>query len=196
MSRTRHAPRARMMRSMHTARHPLVLRRGMRVGGYGYSEQTGFPQMTVGAMDETTGGAVTWVAEKLLVWDTALPAPGELTGDDTSAINNARERGVFTEGLKTAVIKYQTAMGLKKKDGIVGPETYKSLGYTGKVDAPTPPRAPAGAGGGKKPVDNAPPSGPEESITDKAWFWPVAILVPTAAVIGGILFWPKKKAQS
>lgn len=32
-----------------------------------------------------------------------------------------------------------------------------------------------------------------ESIMDKVWFWPVAILVPTAAVIGGILFWPSKK---
>lgn len=51
----------------------------------------------------------------------------------------------------------------------------------------------SGGGGGASPVKTDAPPPPEESITDKVWFWPVAILVPTVAVIGGVLFWPSKK---
>jgi hypothetical protein len=43
------------------------------------------------------------------------------------------------------------------------------------------------------PVKGELPATMEESIMDKVWFWPAAILVPTAAVIGGILLWPSKK---
>jgi hypothetical protein len=58
---------------------------------------------------------------------------------------------------------------------------------------------PKSSGGGSvapSTVSAAPLSSPEESITDKVWFWPVAILVPAAAVIGGILLWPSKKKAS
>jgi hypothetical protein len=54
----------------------------------------------------------------------------------------------------------------------------------------------SGGGGGASPVKTDAPPPPEESITDKVWFWPVAILVPTVAVIGGILFWPSKKTSA
>jgi len=54
----------------------------------------------------------------------------------------------------------------------------------------------SGGGGGASPVKTDAPPPPEESITDKVWFWPVAILVPTVAVIGGVLFWPSKKTAA
>jgi len=55
------------------------------------------------------------------------------------------------------------------------------------------PKPKSSGGGGGSPVKTDVPAPPDESITDKVWFWPVAILVPTVAVIGGILFWPSKK---
>ena len=47
-------------------------------------------------------------------------------------------------------------------------------------------------GGTKAPEDAKLPDSKAGSITDAVWFWPVAILVPTAAVVGGLLLWPKK----
>ena len=42
------------------------------------------------------------------------------------------------------------------------------------------------------PANAAVPGSQGSSITDKVWFWPVVILVPTVLVVGGLLLWPKK----
>lgn len=160
----------------------------LRAYGAEYSKEKGFPQITLGATDEETGGAVTWAASALAKWGVTTEGGKVLDYPELADISTARDSGKFTSGLFAAVKKFQKAKGLVD-DGIIGPKTWKALGYTGNVargDSGAT-RAPA------TPVSAAPLPGPEESITDKVWFWPVAILVPTTLVIGGILLWPSKK---
>lgn len=132
-------------------------------------------------------------------WD-APAADGGATDTDKDALRMLLVTGEYTPAAKAAVLSFQKYAKYDYVDGVIGPETWRKFNKGDKgVNCPTPASSyvPSGGGaggkGGKNRVDNLGPGGSGESITDKAWFWPVAILVPTAAVIGGILFWPKKK---
>lgn len=168
--------------------------KGRHYAGFGYSESTGFPTITTGATDDNTGNAVTWVVLAL--------KKATYSGKDTAyldSLSGYTNRMKFGSKIKSEVEKFQSAKGLTA-DGIVGKNTYKALGYTGPVvtgetasgsaAASAPATAPAetgdtkAAGGGFS----------LENITQQVWFWPAAILVPTAAVIAGILLWPSKPA--
>jgi len=59
-------------------------------------------------------------------------------------------------------------------DGIVGPDTYKSLGFTGEVIT------------GEVSRSSGTP------LTQRAWFWPTTILVGALAAAAGIVFWPRR----
>ena len=166
--------------------HPPVVRRGAHpVIGYGaYDASKGYPQMRQSATDEMTGGAVSAVANSL--------AGKTYVGKDALKLSGGK-RGFFDAGLDQQVRAFQSDRGLAA-DGIVGPQTYKRLGLVGDPAA-VKPRSGGGvggrAGGAPSTVGGEPTDGTGESITDKVWFWPVAILVPTAALVGGLLFWPK-----
>ena len=209
MSRTRSAQRARMMRGMPTAQHPLVLRKGMRPVGYGYGGEmedlykaaypNGFPCLYLGSKDVPNDK----VEEPIRALALSLKERGYATEAELSE----GIKGNYDANMKRAVEAFQRKNGLAV-DGVVGPDTWGKLVEINAAPAGVgaqkcPPRytgggggAGAGAGaGGRSAVSGGGARGTGGSITDKAWFWPVAILVPTAAVIGGILFWPKKKAQ-
>jgi peptidoglycan hydrolase-like protein with peptidoglycan-binding domain len=172
--------------------------------GYGY-DYASVPQIAVGATDSATDGAVSLLTTKIWTW-AIVPSdkswtgvPGDMGGGESvsgpvrKAVEDANKSGIYTSDLATYVKKFQAAKGLQV-DGIVGPKTWKALGYAGKVVTPSGSGGGGGGGGASRaPVKTDTPAPPEESIMDKVWFWPVAILVPTAAVIGGILFWPSKK---
>ena len=127
---------------------------------------------------------------------------GGASQTDEDAVEAAKNDGIFTDAFKTAVTNMQKADGYKFVDGVIGPETWGKIAPAGQNKGVNCPArytggggGGAGAGGGKKTPSSLDTDRGGGSITDKAWFWPVAILVPTAAVIGGILFWPKKKSQ-
>lgn len=206
MSRTRSAQRAHMMRSMHAVQHPLVLRKGMRPVGYGY----GYGAMTMPTggwpcLYKGVGGQTDVVKTAAEFIKTNSGWYNKASNADMEAVDAAITDGAFTSAFKTAVTNMQRDEKYKFVDGVIGPETWGKIGPAGQntgVNCPpayTPSTgggAGAGAGaGGRSAVSGGGARGTGGSITDKAWFWPVAILVPTAAVIGGILFWPKKKAQ-
>jgi hypothetical protein len=200
-----------MMRSMHAAQHPLVVRQGMRPVGYGYGygtvEETeaaykkafpnGLPCLYLGAKDvpnTDVNEPILSLAKSLVIWGYAKEA--DLAEG---------HKGNYDSNMKRVVEELQRKNNLDV-DGVVGPDTWKKLGELGMsvktVGAQKCPArytggggAGAGGAGGKKQAVSGGSGGGGGSITDKAWFWPVAILVPTAAVIGGILFWPKKKSQ-
>ena len=225
MSRTRSAQRARTMRDMHAAHHPLVIRRGMRPVGYGQTSPSrltaaggvtlttakgsivdaykaaypnGLPCISVGARDissTTVVPLIKAVAETLdnYNYGRRFHLSGGLSGS-------------YDAGMKSAIEDFQSGKGLAV-DGVVGPDTWKVLvNDMGMSLAGIPAQKcgySRGGGGGGSSVGagvqqvrtDTKPESTGVSLTDKVWFWPVAILVPTAAVIGGILFWPKKKAQ-
>lgn len=120
--------------------------------GYGFFGSKGFPQIAKGASDDAANGAVLWVARKLL-------------GDGVSAYP------VFDAELDRAVRGFQQAQGLAV-DGVVGPDTYRALGYTGKVETAS--------------------SGPSVPLTRRAWFLPTAILVGALAIGAAIVLWPRR----
>jgi len=229
MSRTRPAQRARMMRGMPTAHHPLVVRRGMHPVGYGQASTTrltaaggvtltsakgpivsaykvaypnGLPCFSVGARDissTTVVPLIKAVAETLDTYNYGqrFDLSGGLSGS-------------YDAGMKRAIEDFQSGKGLTV-DGVVGPDTWKVLvndmgmalagipaqkcGYRGGGSSGGSSGGGSGVGtGDRQGASASKPGSTGASLTDKAWFWPVAILVPTAAVIGGILFWPKKKA--
>lgn len=175
--------------SAHSRPAHYMLRRNTHLS-YGYSKSEGFPAIREGATDEGSGGAVTYLRQQLRAsdWYHARQAARDTSFEAAVGVDAS---GPFTGALSDAVKSFQRYSGLTA-DGIVGPSTWKALGYAGKVTTGSSTRG-AGAGGGKAPVGADVPTPPEESIMDKVWFWPVAILVPTAAVIGGILLWPSKK---
>ena len=177
--------------------HPSRTRGSVASYGADYSFEKGFPQIKVGATNEESGGAVAWVAKTLGAWGITSEGGKVFDYSELADISGARDSGIFTKELAAAVEKFQKAKGLSV-DGVVGKDTYKALGYTGKVVTGASLQRSSGGGGsrGGTTVSAAPLPGAEESITDKVWFWPVAILVPMAAVIGGILFWPSKKTAA
>jgi len=220
MSRTRYTHRAHQMRSMPAA-YPLVVRRGMRPLGYGddtedqaaidaYKPPTmpsgGWPCLYVGVTGQQD--AIKYAAYRIKQSDTTDnwwngEGSGSSTDGDRGAVRSAFFDGAYTSAFKAAVLSLQKYNKYDYKDGVIGPETWRKIGTSGDKGANCPAPAssssyvPSGGGGagGKKAASGGGARGSGGSITDKAWFWPVAILVPTAAVIGGILFWPKKKAQ-
>lgn len=201
MSRTRSAQRAHMMRGMHAAHYPLVVRQGMRPVGYGNAAAAfPVPEITLGATDANTSGAVSLAATALAKWANGVEGRGLFGYPEIADISIARDSGTFTQDFFDAVKKFQKAKGLKV-DGIIGTNTWKALSGSSAGTSAGPSAGTGGGGGGgggaggKRTPSSLDTDRGGGSITDKAWFWPVAILVPTAAVIGGILFWPKKKAQ-
>ena len=158
---------------------------------YGYSASEGYPAIREGAADAASGGAVTELRQRLAASDWYKDSETS-TENRIAALEQPSVFGTFTANLTKAVKSFQRYSGLTA-DGIVGPSTWKALGYAGKVTTGSSTRSGGSSGGGKAPVGADVPPPPEESIMDKVWFWPVAILVPTAAVIGGILLWPSKK---
>jgi hypothetical protein len=165
--------------------HPMLRRNPFSSGAYGYSASEGYPAIRLGATDAASGGAVSALVDLLR---SAAYADKDVSGLPSYSDSNR----IFAGLIDTEVRKFQKARGLDV-DGIVGPSTWKALGYAGKVTTGSSTRSGGSSGGGKAPAGADVPPPPEESIMDKVWFWPVAILVPTAAVIGGILLWPSKK---
>jgi peptidoglycan hydrolase-like protein with peptidoglycan-binding domain len=178
----------------------LTSAKGTIVDAYKAAYPNGLPCLSVGARDissTTVVPLIKAVAETLdnYNYGRRFDLSGGLAGS-------------YDAGMKRAIEDFQSGKGLTV-DGVVGPDTWKVLvndmgmalsgipaqkcGYSrggGGSSAGT------GAGAGVQQVrTDTKAESAGASLTDKAWFWPVAILVPTAAVIGGILFWPKKKSQ-
>jgi peptidoglycan hydrolase-like protein with peptidoglycan-binding domain len=87
---------------------PGVVRLGMRPAGYGaFLGKPNYPQITIGATDRASDGAVSFVASKVL-------------GEDTYPL--------FDQRLLDAVRQYQRERNLLV-DGIVGRDTYRAMGY-------------------------------------------------------------------
>jgi hypothetical protein len=160
-----------------------------RTGRRGYGADSGFPAIRVGATDEAADGAVTWVAVALDV------------------ITPPRTYPFFDTALETKVKDFQRSKGLTA-DGVVGKNTYKALGYTGSVisgssgQAAAPSTQRSGSSPAAAPSTQPAPGAGEEAgfsfdtLTQQVWFWPAAILVPTAGIIAGILLWPSKKSAA
>jgi hypothetical protein len=169
--------------------------------GYGYSESTGFPTIKMGATDEASGGAVTYVRARLAAsaW---YRDPSTSTALRNATVNDP-DFSTFTSNLRDAVMSFQKYNGLSP-DGVVGKGTYKALGYTGSVASGSSSQgaAPSTQRGGSSPSPTPAPGEGEEAgfsfstLTQQVWFWPAAILVPTAGIIAGILLWPSKKAPA
>jgi len=169
--------------------------------GYGYSESTGFPTIKVGATDEASGGAVTYVRTRLAAskW---YSDPSTSPALRSAAVNDS-DFSTFTSNLRDAVMSFQKYNGLSP-DGVVGKGTYKALGYTGSVASGSSSQgaAPSTQRSGSSPSPTPAPGEGEEAgfsfstLTQQVWFWPAAILVPTAGIIAGILLWPSKKAPA
>lgn len=121
--------------------------------GYGFWTKT-YPAIREGASDSASDGAVLWVARKLL-------------GEDVESYPT------FDAQLTAAVRAFQTQNGLAV-DGVVGPNTYKALGFTGNV------RTAGSVEGSRAP------------ITQRVWFWPATILVSALGIAAGIVFWPRR----
>lgn len=172
------------MSHFRTNAHYMMRPNPFSSGAYGYSANDGYPAISKSATDAVSGGAVSALVKLL--------RKAAYAGKDTDILSGFTADGntmEFGAKLDAEVRKFQTDKDLDV-DGIVGPSTWKALGYEGKVTTgaslrPRPSVAPVSGA-------TAPPPS-EESIMDKVWFWPAAILVPTAAVIGGILLWPSKK---
>ena len=129
--------------------HPLV-----RHPGYGFFWTKKYPMIREGASDSASDGAVLWVARKVL-------------SEDLSSYPT------FDAALTKAVREYQSRSGLEV-DGIVGPDTYKSLGFTGEVIT------------GEVSRSSGTP------LTQRAWFLPTAVLVVALGLAAGIVFWPRR----
>ena len=135
---------------------PMHPRAVVRSTSYGVSTSPGtFPAIQLGAKDSDADGAVLWVARALL----------------GSSIDSYP---TFDSRLDTAVKNFQRQKGLTA-DGIVGPNTYRALGYEGRVET--------GSG--------APPK-PDSALTQRAWFWPAVILTSALGIAAGIVFWPRR----
>lgn len=126
----------------------------LRQPDYGFFWSKTFPMIEEGATDEASNGAVLWVARKVV-------------SEDVDAYPT------FDAALTKAVRAYQASKGLDV-DGVVGPDTFKSLGFEGKVVTGTEVKRSRG------------------SLTQQAWFWPTTILVGALAAAAGIVFWPRR----
>jgi murein L,D-transpeptidase YcbB/YkuD len=126
----------------------------LRQPGYGFFWSKTFPMIREGATDEASNGAVLWVARKVI-------------SEDVSSYPT------FDAALTKAVRAFQSSSGLEV-DGIVGPDTFKALGFDGTVTTGEEVRRTKGA------------------LTQRAWFWPTTILVTALAAAAGIVFWPMR----
>jgi len=143
-----------------------------------------FSTIKSGSTDKESGGAVSWVSARL----------GLVT------------RSFYDAVMSSAVRAFQSDNNLTV-DGIVGSKTYAVLGYTkpsssssSKSSSSSSSSSRSSSSGGaavSKPADTGKESG-FKALTAKPWFWPVAILAPTAIVVTGILLLPtgKKKAPA
>lgn len=126
----------------------------LRQPGYGFFWSKTFPMIREGATDEAANGAVLWVARKVV-------------SEDVSSYPT------FDAALTKAVRSFQSSNGLDV-DGVVGADTYKALGFEGKVITGTEVKRTRGA------------------LTQQAWFWPTTILVSALGIAAGIVFWPRR----
>lgn len=160
--------------------HPPVVRRGAHpILGYGDAAPGAVPVEGTGFYFDT--GGYGWYYDRS-------------TGDITMiASPKSRERLVFDRshprwaGIFDKVIKGRTPH--TEAEVLAGASKSSTPGKATRGGTPSHRGGPAGT---PAPVNADLPGSQSESITDKVWFWPVAILVPTAAVVGGLLFWPKK----
>jgi murein L,D-transpeptidase YcbB/YkuD len=129
----------------------------LRQPGYGFFWSKTFPMIREGATDEASNGAVLWVARKVI-------------SEDVSSYPT------FDAALTKAVRAFQSSSGLEV-DGVVGPDTFKALGFDGTVTTGEEVRRTKGA------------------LTQQAWFWPTTILVTALAAAAGIVFWPMRRKK-
>lgn len=126
----------------------------LRQPGYGFFWSKSFPMIREGASDDASNGAVLWVARKVV-------------SEDLDAYPT------FDAALTKAVRAFQSSNGLDV-DGVVGPDTFKALGFEGKVVTGTEVKRSRG------------------KLTQQAWFLPTAILVGALGLAAGIVFWPRR----
>jgi hypothetical protein len=126
------------------------------------------------------------------------------TGDYLEAI--AAPKGKYTSQPKftssTSGFQTMKATVLKQSNAATRAAAISNATAAGGVELPATSRS---SGGGnvqpQAPADVANKAGGGEgfsldTLTQQVWFWPAAILVPTAGIIAGILLWPSKKAPA
>jgi len=158
----------------NVAFHRRTLRLPKKPHHFGYSAQEGFPQISVGASDASSGGAVTWITNALQNsgwWATA-------SEDDKTAIKSAG--GTYTMGLFEAIKHFQ-AWAKIDVDGIAGPQTYGKLGYAKaeeKIDAPS-----------KRGVSFG-----RDAWWSSTWVMPAAGVTALAAGVGAYFYLTRSKS--
>jgi hypothetical protein len=158
--------------------HPPVVRRGAHpIREYGATDSLVVVQPS-GYYADTGGYAWYYDANSGVITMVASPKSREQLRFD---VNHPRWKGIYD-----AVIAGKTPQRGGEVYAVAAKEG-GNLTSAGGSNPGTPSRSAKPA-----PPDAKIPDSKGSKVTDAVWFWPVVILVPTVAVVAGLLLLPKK----
>lgn len=113
--------------------------------------------------------------------------------EEEDVISAGGEGETFGPAVDKLVRAYQTKV-FRSEDGIVGPNTWKKLGWEG---APCPKKQGSGSSsGGTVVTSGSAVEGRSMNITDEVWFWPVVGGVAFVGLVIGVKQLKKRKKKT
>jgi hypothetical protein len=113
--------------------------------------------------------------------------------EEEDVISAGGEGETFGPAVDKLVRAYQTKV-FRSEDGIVGPNTWKKLGWEG---APCPKKQGSGSSsGGTVVTSGSAVEGRSTNITDEVWFWPVLGGVAFVGLVIGVKQLKKRKKKT